>query len=39
LRVAITGSRQSPDLHAVMQILGEAAVRERLARVRSHLTG
>ena len=39
LRVAITGSRQSPDLHAVMQILGEATVRDRLARVRSHLAG
>jgi glutamyl-tRNA synthetase len=37
LRVAITGSRQSPDLHAVMQILGEATVRDRLERVRSHV--
>ena len=31
LRVAVTGRNNSPDMHAVMQILGEARVRARIA--------
>ena len=30
IRVAVTGKRNSPDLYAVMQILGEDRVRARL---------
>lgn len=39
LRVALTGSRQSPDLHGVMDILGAEEVARRLAACRAHVAG
>ncbi|MBR2730610.1 MAG: hypothetical protein IKD72_01325 [Clostridia bacterium] len=31
IRVALTGRRNTPDLYAIMQLLGEAEIRARLA--------
>lgn len=39
LRVSVTGSRQSPDLHAAMRILGDSVVRARLERAIEHVRG
>ena len=33
LRVAITGSTQSPNLHEILEILGEAEVKARLEEI------
>ena len=37
LRVALTGRRNSPDLHAVMQVLGKEETVRRLNAYRNHL--
>ena len=33
LRIAVTGKMNSPDMYAVMSILGEDRVRERIERL------
>jgi glutamyl/glutaminyl-tRNA synthetase len=37
LRVAVTGKLNSPDMYTVMQILGEARVRQRIESMLSRL--
>ena len=37
LRIAITGSSNSPDLWTINQILGEEVVRRRIGNVIEHL--
>lgn len=33
LRIAVTGKLNSPDMYAVMQVLGEARVRQRIQKM------
>ena len=39
IRVAVTGRRNTPDLHAIMNVLGEGKVRARLADAIAYYEG
>ena len=39
IRLAVTGRRNTPDLHAVMRLLGGVRVRQRLQKAREHYEG
>jgi glutamyl-tRNA synthetase len=38
LRIALTGSKQSPNLHEVIEILGQPVVSQRLKALSAHLS-